>query len=216
MRPSTPATSSVLPASSSTRRRPARPCPCPTPATSDGPICPSSAIPRRCRPPTTSSWRAPTAAACISTSSTSSTSWPTSSTAAGGAVDDVGQLVDDVLDVLMQAAAVGALHDEVVGGRHLLGIADDGQIGPSDVAGVGQAQGCAARCLVQHDAGGTEDVAGVVGFIAQGAGQLERLVVGHGAEQGEGALGIRRGIERLHDAVAVVLEIGKASCRERV
>ena len=71
------------------------------------------------------------------------------------------------LDVLVEAAAVGALHDQVVGGRQGFGIADDGQAGPAHVAGEGQAHGRRSGRVVQHDVGRAQDVAGIVGLVAQ-------------------------------------------------
>jgi hypothetical protein len=117
---------------------------------------------------------------------------------AGGAVDHVGQFVDYVVNLLVEAAAVGALHDQVVRARHSLGIADDGQVGAADVAGVGEAERRAPHCAVQHDAGGSENMSGVPGLVAQGVGQSAGLVVGHGAEEREGAFGIGCSVERHH------------------
>ena len=59
--------------------------------------------------------------------------------ARGGAVDDVGQTVGHQSLILVQAVAVGALHDEVVGLGHRLRIAEDGEIDAPDVAGKDEA-----------------------------------------------------------------------------
>jgi len=61
------------------------------------------------------------------------------SAAPRGAVHDVGELVDDVADILVKTPAVGALHDQVFGGRHAFGIADDGQVRPANISGKAQA-----------------------------------------------------------------------------
>ena len=67
------------------------------------------------------------------------------STTARGAVDDVGQFVDDMIDALVQAAAVCAFEDQVVHGLERFGIADDGQAGAAQVARETEAQRGAAR-----------------------------------------------------------------------
>jgi hypothetical protein len=47
-----------------------------------------------------------------------------------GAIHDLGELGRYGLDGLMHAVAVGAFHNQVVGWRQRLGVADDGQPGP--------------------------------------------------------------------------------------
>ena len=70
----------------------------------------------------------------------------------------------------MFAAAVGALHDQVIDRRQRLGIANDGQAGTADVAGEGEAS--AAPSVSRIDGRRTEDVAGVVGLHRQLAVEL--------------------------------------------
>ena len=62
------------------------------------------------------------------------------SAARGDALHDAGELLLHVADGCVQAVAIGALHDEVVGGGRGVGIADDGQVLAANVAGKEQAR----------------------------------------------------------------------------
>src|SRR5689334_3227632 len=127
------------------------------------------------------------------------------SAAAGGPGDDVRQLVDHVANLLVEAAAVGTLHDQEVGRRHAFGVANDGEVGASDVAGIDEAQGsAAARGVLNGEAGGTENVPGVVGFVAQRVREVEGLVISDAAKEGQGAFGIGHGVEGHNGPLAVL------------
>src|SRR5579863_5988327 len=58
--------------------------------------------------------------------------------ARAGAVDDIGEGIGDLGERLVEAAAVSAFHNQIVGGGKRFGVADDGKPGPADVAGKGK------------------------------------------------------------------------------
>jgi len=53
-------------------------------------------------------------------------------------VDHSSQLVLDRSFGFVKTPTIGALYNQIVGGRHRVGIADDRQVGPSHVSRVGQ------------------------------------------------------------------------------
>ena len=75
---------------------------------------------------------------------------------------------DDVLDLLVEAVAVSAFHDEVVGWIQLLRVADDGEPGTADVARESQAHAIG----FQHHRGRPQHVPGVKCLVAEAVRDL--------------------------------------------
>ena len=133
-------------------------------------------------------------------------------------IHHIRQLINYVCDIFMEAAAVGAFHDQVIGGRHDFGVADDGQIGTADVARKDQANRRRTGGIPQHQVRRSQDMAGVIGLVREVRRQSEGGVIRDGLKKRQGPLGIGHRIKRLHQAVfepgslamfqAVIQELG--------
>src|ERR1700687_1903492 len=125
------------------------------------------------------------------------------STALIGTIDDRGQLRRYRLNGLMDAIAIGALHDDVIRGRELFGIANDRKSDSAQVAGEAQADFSSVGLEIQKHASGTQDVAGLEGLIAKARPDLGRRMHRRGTEKGKGGFGIFHCVERLHHLIVV-------------
>ena len=128
-----------------------------------------------------------------------------------GTVDDIGQFALDSGEILVEAVTVGGLHDEVVGGREVLGITDDRQVFASDIAGEDERAALVIVLDVHVDAGGSEHVAGVVGAAGEARTGLERLTKRDALHQRDGGLGVSGRIEGFHDLGGVFITEGTAA-----
>ena len=121
--------------------------------------------------------------------------------APAGPVDDLGQLGGHGVYALVQPVAVSALHDDVVGARHAVWVADDGLVGAADIARIDHFDAASILVVVQHDRRRAQDVAGVVSLVAQRRVQDLRRVERNGLEQLERVFGVGQCVERLDLAV---------------
>ena len=102
----------------------------------------------------------------------------------------------------MQPVAVGALHHHVVGLGEKLGVADDGLVGVADVAGKDQFLLHLPLPHPQLDGGGAQQVPRVLKPGPHPVGDLHKLAVAAGGQQGQDPLRVLHGVEGLHPLVA--------------
>ncbi len=117
--------------------------------------------------------------------------------ALGDAIDDVGEKVEGIAAGML-AVAVGGFAEEQIDllGDGRSGVVQDGLIVAADVAGEDDDGLLAIIGDGEFEAGGAEDVAGVVGLDVKVGRDVEAAVARHGAEEFEDRIDIVGGVER--------------------
>ena len=112
-------------------------------------------------------------------------------------VDDLGQFRGYRLDGFVYPVAVGAFHDEVVDRGHRLGIANDGQSGPPQVARKAKPNLLPAGLQLQAHGGRSEDMPGFERLINHARANFSGRVQRDWMEEGKGGFGVLGCIQRL-------------------
>lgn len=123
-------------------------------------------------------------------------------TTRGSATDRFGEFPGDGVERFVKAIAVGTFEDEVIDGREMLGVFDDGQADAADIAGETEAEGTAVLFVFEGNTGGAEHVPSAMEAEVEAAGDVGFLMHLYGTKEGLGVFGI---LDRVEGAILTIV-----------